>query len=361
MASRDRLLLALFIAALSTFSGQALVFLSTGDPNHNTTAPTGDLAGSGWQSQAQASFGGTAISGQVVATANHLGVLVGMSFPYAGLSYRVVGWTNRVGTDLRLFWVAGRMPNPSPIYEGRAELNATLVYHGFGGPRGNPVYYDPPANSDLRGWLWTGSDGRLRWGTNRVMDYLTTQSGLSGEYLIAYFTDSVGDDAITFSGGDSGGGAFIKDIDGRWKLAGIAAAVEATFRVTPNSATFYASLFNRKGFYEESGDPRKPWVLDPTANQTPGAQLQATRVSAYADWIKAQLAAPIPGTPTPLLLQAREAGGTFTEADAYAVDPSKKEITFYAPATPNHFYQLDGASNIVSITRKSGLITLTYK
>jgi hypothetical protein len=361
MLSRSRLLLALGCTILGTITGHALSFLSSGDPNHNTSAPTGDLAGSGWQSQSQASFGATAISGQVVATANHLGAIAEKNFIYAGLTYRVVGWTNNPGTDLRLFWVAGRLPNPSPIYEGHSELNATLMYHGFGGPRGNPVYFDPPANTDLRGWLWTNADGRLRWGTNRVMDFLTSTSGLTGEFLIAYFTRDAGDDAITFSGGDSGGGAFIKDTDGRWKLAGVVGAVEAAFRTTPNSATFYASIFNRKGFYEETGDPKRPWALDPSASQTPGAQLQATRVSAYADWIKIQLAAPIPGTPTPLLLQAREAGGPFTEADAYAIDPSKKEITFYAPTGPHHFYQLDGATNIVSITRKSGLITLIYK
>ncbi len=359
MRVRTRLILVLLATVLGTCASRALVFLSTGDPNHNTTAPTGDLAGSGWQSQAQGGFGGTVISGQVVATANHLGIAAGRIFPFAGLNYHVVGATNNPGTDLRVFWVAGRMPNPVPIYDGNSESNATVVYHGFGGPRGAPVYFDPPANTDLRGWLWNAYDGRLRWGTNRVADFLTTTVGVPGQFLIAYFTSAAGDDCITFSTGDSGGGAFLKDVDGKWKLAGVVSAVEAEFRTTPSSASFYASLFNRKGYYEQSDSTH--WILDPTASQTPGVQLQATRVSVYADWIKAQLAAPIPGGPTPMLLHAREAGGPFVEADAYAVDPSKKEITFPAPALPNHFYQLDGATNILSISRKTGLITLTYK
>jgi hypothetical protein len=33
----------------------AVVFYSTGDPHHNTTAPTGELAGSGWDSTNPAS------------------------------------------------------------------------------------------------------------------------------------------------------------------------------------------------------------------------------------------------------------------------------------------------------------------
>ncbi len=358
MTNKPQLAVALVALAISTVASQALVFLGSGDSSHNTTPPTGTLAGSGWQWQSQGGFGATVIGTHLVATANHLGISAGRTFPYAGLTYHVVAATNEPGSDLRLFWVAGRIPDAAPIYDGNNETNSYLVFHGFGGPRGGPVYFDPPANTDLRGWLWTSFDGRLRWGTNLVTDVMTETVGVPGEYLISYFTQSAGDDVISFSTGDSGGGAFILDADGKWKLAGVITAVEAEFRTTPTSSTFYAALFNREGFYEPLDN--NTWGLDPSASTTPGVFFETTRVSAYANWIKAQLAAPYPGPPVPILLAAEEPGGPFVEVNAYAIDPGAHEITFATPSNRQQFYQLSGTTNIVSIVRKSDITSLFY-
>jgi len=358
MVNKRQLAMALVASAIGTRACQALVFLGSGDANHNTTPPTGALADSGWQWQSQSGFGATVIGTHLVATANHLGISAGRTFTYGGLTYHVVAATNEPESDLRLFWVAGRIPNAAPIYYGSQETNSYLVFHGFGGPRGNPVYFDPPANTDLRGWLWTSYDGRLRWGTNLVSDVATVTVGVPGEYLISYFTQSAGEDVISFSPGDSGGGAFILDSDGKWKLAGVITAVEAEFRTTADSSTFYAALFNREGFYEPLDV--NTWGLDPDASKNPGVFIQTTRISAYGNWIKAQLAAPYPGSPVPVLLTSKEAGGPFVEVNAYAIDPTARQITFPTPDTHEQFYQLSGFTNIVSIVRKADRTTLLY-
>lgn len=358
MPYRRQLAMAGVACAIGTLSVHALVFLGSGDANHNTTPPTGALTGSGWQWQSQGGFGATVIGTHLVATANHLGISAGRTFAYAGLTYHVVAATNEPGSDLRLFWVSGRIPNAAPIYDGNGETNSYLVFHGFGGPRGNPVYFDAPANTDLRGWLWSSYDGRLRWGTNLVSDVITQTAGVPGEFLISYFTPEAGDDVMSFSSGDSGGGAFILDTDGKWKLAGVVSAVEAEFRTSVSSESFYAALFNREGFFELLDD--NTWGPDPTASATPGVLIETTRISAYAVWIKKQLAAPYPNASDPVLLTSEEAVGPFVEVNAYAIDPTSKEITFYTPTSRHQFYQLTGVSNIVSISRKPDITTIRY-
>ena len=76
MPPSPRTLLA--VTALLTASltpARAVIFESTGNPLFNTTAPTGDLAGSGWDLQGSwlGDFLGTPIAPQFFITAKHLG------------------------------------------------------------------------------------------------------------------------------------------------------------------------------------------------------------------------------------------------------------------------------------------------
>src|ERR1700731_563949 len=77
---RLRLLLLLTIDALilaPTPSG-AVILYGTGDPSANTSAPTGALAGSGWQYEGQfAGVLGTVIASNYFITAKHVGGSVG--------------------------------------------------------------------------------------------------------------------------------------------------------------------------------------------------------------------------------------------------------------------------------------------
>ena len=67
--------------ALASSPAVALVTIGSGDPAHNTTAPTGLLAGSGWQYLGNWNgFVGTQISPNQFITAAHVGGSVGGSF-----------------------------------------------------------------------------------------------------------------------------------------------------------------------------------------------------------------------------------------------------------------------------------------
>src|SRR5205823_3718296 len=70
--------LALAVAVCPRYAG-AVIFVSTGDPNFNTTAPTGTLANSGWQWQGDWNTGGgnftaTPIGTHYFVAAAHTGV-----------------------------------------------------------------------------------------------------------------------------------------------------------------------------------------------------------------------------------------------------------------------------------------------
>lgn len=66
------------------------------------------------------------------------------------------------------------------------------------------------ATTITNGWMLGGQDGKKRWGLGRF-----TRS--EGENLISSFTR----DGCMITPGDSGGPVFVKDTDGKWKLAGI--------------------------------------------------------------------------------------------------------------------------------------------
>src|SRR6476619_3912548 len=101
MASRSKsrarrfCLLASAALAVSPMAARAIIFQSTGDPNYNTTAPTGTLANSGWQYQGDfGAFNGTPIAPQYFMTAKHVGGNIGTEFTYAGNAYTTTGFTN---------------------------------------------------------------------------------------------------------------------------------------------------------------------------------------------------------------------------------------------------------------------------
>ena len=73
-------LLGLVLSAglIVTAPSKAVILYGTDDPSANTTAPTGELAGSGWQYQGYFSgFLGTVIASNYFVTANHIGGNVG--------------------------------------------------------------------------------------------------------------------------------------------------------------------------------------------------------------------------------------------------------------------------------------------
>src|SRR6187401_3302328 len=87
-------------AGLMLGSARAVILFQDGNPATNTTAPTGDLSGSGWQYQGSfGAFLGTAIAPQFFMTAKHVSD-AGTVFVYNGTSYNLLQRFNDPYTDL---------------------------------------------------------------------------------------------------------------------------------------------------------------------------------------------------------------------------------------------------------------------
>lgn len=286
-APRLGLLLSCTLATLAPV--RALVFIQSGDPSFNATAPTGDLAGSGWQYQGNwGGLLGTPVAPGFFLTAKHGGGTVGNSFTFQGSSYVTTAKFDHPTADLTLWQIAGAFPDYAPLYTGTDEVGKGLVVFGRSAVRGAEVNVAGASPTDLRGWEWGNTGGgTLRWGENQVV---ATPSVSGAEYLRATFSYAGGPNEATLATGDSGGGVFVQD-GGVWKLAGINYAVEADFRATADGTTFRAAIFDAGGLYYNTGSGFALLTDLPGDIQ---ASFYSTRVSSYAGWIQGLTAVPEP-------------------------------------------------------------------
>src|SRR5689334_639450 len=81
------LILSCIVAAVLPL--KAVVFFATGDPQYNTSAPTGSLSESGWDLQGGA-FPGVPIAQNFFITATHVGGKIGDVFTFHGVEYPMV-------------------------------------------------------------------------------------------------------------------------------------------------------------------------------------------------------------------------------------------------------------------------------
>jgi hypothetical protein len=255
---------------------QAVIFFSTADPNYNTTAPTGALADSGWQWVGSwGGFQGTPIGPHHFLAARHVGGAVGDPFVFNGVSYPTTAFFDDSASDLRIWAVNGTFPTWAPLYRSSSEVGRPLIAFGRGLSRGAEV----TVNGVLKGWQWGAGGGVLRWGQNTVS---SLQNGGSywGELLYATFDQAGGSNEAHLATGDSSGPAFIND-GGGWKLAGVAATVDAYFSTTGTDSGFNAAIFDARGLYYGSTGS---WKLVTGASPVPSG-FYATRVSIRAAWI----------------------------------------------------------------------------
>jgi hypothetical protein len=291
---------AVLLAGLASQPAQAVIFLSTGDPTHNTTDP-GD--GSGWQYEG--GWGGvlgTAIAPNYFLTAKHVGGAVGDTFSYGGSSYTTIGKFNSPNSDLTLWQVSGTFSSYAPLYTGSGETGQELVVVGRGTQRGSAVTVSGASPTDVRGWLWGTGDAVQRWGRGYVADAGDFGPGLGQMLAVPFSRQSGIPDTVTLSNGDSGGGVFIQQ-GGVWKLAGINYGVEASFRTTAGGSTFNAAIFDAGGLYFDFGDGNGYQLVSDQAGDV-AASWVATRVSANLGWIGS-----ITGVPEPLETTAAIGGG----------------------------------------------------
>jgi hypothetical protein len=208
----------LFVAALLAFSldcAQGVILFRTADPSANTTAPTNDPAGSGWNYEGQfGGFLGTPIAPHFFLTAKHIGQ-AGSVFTFGATNYTLVTHFNDPFSDLSIWKVVETLPAIAPLYTNNNETGLRLVVIGKGTQRGSGVFVGP----DLHGWYWGPGDGVQRWGENTVADVVNFSSG-PDDAIYATFDQNGLPNESHLSGGDSGGAVFIED-GTVWKLAGL--------------------------------------------------------------------------------------------------------------------------------------------
>jgi hypothetical protein len=312
--SRRLALLGALLAMHFALPASAVMLLGSGDPEANTTPPTGTLEGSGWQYQGQwGGVLGTVIGPQYFIAARHVGGAVGQKFVFNGTSYvTTASWDDPSGSDLRIWKVDGYFPTWAPLYSNNDELGKPLVVIGRGTQRGDEVIVEtvqtnttttvytlkdlgikrnqaeqlfPGAtlkgntltvvtsevvtNDVPKGWKNGLGDGRMRWGENQV-------SG-AGDLLVASFDATGGPNQAFLSGGDSSGAVFMQEA-GMWKLAGINYAIEGPYKIALADSEFFGAFFDTSGLYTGS-------TLIPMDGQVRPTRFYATRISARLTWI----------------------------------------------------------------------------
>ena len=156
----------------------------------------------------------------------------------------------------------GTLPYWAPIYSTTTDgsvIGKTSISFGDGAP-GAAITTSPPRGTTgtLRGWQWGTDTGVQTWGTNVINNVFTdTSTPANNEYLQTTFDQNGLPDESTLSGGDSGGGTFVKGPDGVWKLAGVNSSVSPAayaltqFPANPKSPLL-GSAFDFSDLYLES-------------------------------------------------------------------------------------------------------------
>lgn len=254
---------AILIAGLLVGSAHAIIVMR--NPGRNTSPPTGDVAEAGWQYEGDwHHFTGTVVGPHHFLTAAHVGGLPLQAFRYHGHDYYALEKAVIPNTDIALWRVAGTFPSWATLYEGHSEVGKDVFVCGCGGPRGNPLV----VHGKTVGWYMGGQDGVLSWGRNRISDTGPGHADARqpvGPILTFHFdrdTSGAGDDTACFSGGDSGGGVFLHDNDGKWRLAGINYGIDRSYYLGPEDKyDIPAAIFDARGLYRNL--PTGRYYLDP--------------------------------------------------------------------------------------------------
>lgn len=338
----------------------ALIFCETGDPAYNTTAPTGELAGSGWELQGRwRSFLGTPIARNLFITAKHVGGAPGELFSFQGTDYTVIEAFADPQSDLRIFKVCGLFPAYAGLYSRSDELGKRVVLFGRGTRRGAEVQGPALIGEELKGWRWGTPDGVLRWGENVVSTNVAAGLG-TGALLGLDFNANGGPNEAHFSSGDSGGAVFIQD-GGGWKLAGINYAVDGPFNTTNQGAGFNAALFDAGGMFV-TNSVTGGWDELPESPLDLPSAAYATRISSRLDWINSIIAQHALESLVPVLESTENLGVEFAEHQGHAVDEPNRQIRLAAPAGNNLFLRLRGCLvyKILSTWRENGDWVIEY-
>jgi hypothetical protein len=263
------------------------------DPGRNLAPPTGEFAQSGWQFEGDwHRFAGTVIGPHHFITARHVGGYPLQPFRFRGRDYYALERITIEGTDIALWRVTGTFPEWAPLYDGTAERGRGILIYGRGGPRGKPLI----VRGKPRGWWWSESDGALSWGRNRVTEVINHgPRNQRGGSLLAFRFDparsGAGPDTAAVSGGDSGGGVFLRDDDGIWKLAGVTFGVDRAYSLGPQGeGSLPAALYDARGLYRIA--PMGRFFIAPSLGNPEPTTALVSRISPHVPFLREAMARP---------------------------------------------------------------------
>ena len=345
---------------------KGVIFYSTGDPNYNTTAPSGSLTNSGWQYEGfWGGFLGTPIAPKYFITAEHVGGQVGNPFVFRGVAYPTTAVHDDPDSDLRIWRICGTFPAYAQIYTLTNELGRSSVVIGRGTQRGAAVTTTNGLfGVKTNGWRWSTYDGVQRWGENGVAQIVNGNgilgTGPIGEVLQATFDATGGTNECHLSFGDSGGAVFIND-GSVWKLAGINLAVDGPYNTSNSGPGFDAAIFDERGLYTTNSTVGG-W--DPVLNVGPvqPGSFYSTRVSAHVPWINSIINGPPQADAAPVLQSSASVAGQYEDEINSIVDDVAKTITVALPGG-SRFFRLRACDPLAmkSIQVQNGNLVLRYQ
>ena len=227
-------------------------------------------------------------------TSAHLGTRVGGFFDWGGRAYLTTEAAAVPTSDLMLYRIDGSFPAWVEFWDdscGNEAQRAALLI-GRGCARGAALRI--PAK-ESPGWLWGDSDGRLSWGQNVISHVFDAGENHGG--LLVWTWDKGGNDLEgTLGVGDCGGGVFLKDDRGLWRLAGIhfdvdpsVGAADTQYSLSENADPFWAAIHDGRSLWKGTlGQPFK--LVEGLADKPSPMWAGATRIAPHTAFLKSVVA-----------------------------------------------------------------------
>ncbi|MFT3788674.1 MAG: hypothetical protein QM770_21295 [Tepidisphaeraceae bacterium] len=287
------------------FASPARAIILNGAVGRNSSAPTDPALLRLWNLEGTVGpVIGTPIGPRDFITAHHaLNNTLPFTLTLDGVTYATSGSAG-AGGDLRVWHLASSAPSFTtwapiwnPAVDG-SEVGRPMVVFGRGADRGSPLFV--AANSpNQAGWNWgtLGSSEPRSWGLDTVASIIPLSTS-DPTQLLTFDFKSTGTNEATMSGNDSGGGLFVQNTAGQWKLAGINYAVDVYWASSTinNGNYLQAAITDARGLWTLD-DNNQPLYVDPATHPDPVVGVSYTSRVAYS-YAAVRAYAPIDGDAT---------------------------------------------------------------
>lgn len=220
---------ALFLLIAGCALNSYAVFVATGTPNSNTSAPAGNQ---GWSNMGIYNGAGAVyLGGGWFMTARHLGTASTVKLDSINYSVNSATWTSITNSDgsfadMRLFQVSdpgaisapGIQVNTSALSSGES-----LTMIGYGRNVSSIItntYNSKGQQTQVR--YYEGTTSSMKWGYNQISGFSNHFESVGFGFFSDVFATTLSSGSAQALDKDSGGGVFIYDsVSGEYVLAGI--------------------------------------------------------------------------------------------------------------------------------------------